>query len=559
MVKDKKEKERRNHKKDIRAIFHNSGFTRVPGVGTKRSQFEYEGKRSQIDDLWVYENLIVIVEDTCLSSHISDHLFNKKIIYDLINQDHAKFIQFLENNFDTFKQYRDQRYTHSQCRLVIVYSSKYDIERVHKEQVPYVKFLDYPILQYFLSISKSIKKSSRFELFKFLGFDYFEIGNKILGGSQPVHEPFEGHILPEEHSCLNTDFKIVTFYMDAKSLLKRSYVLRKEGWQDGEELYQRMIINSKIKNMRKYLNEESRVYVNNIIVTLSEDNITLFDREKNNVEPIEIHTKQPVIIHIKEGYNIIGLVDGQHRVYSYHEGNDGYEDRISHLRTIQNLLVTGIIYPASLPENDRFKFEATLFKEINSNQKNAESELIDTIGLLLEPFSTIAIAKSILKKLNRNGPLNTLIKERFYEKNKIPSTTIVRSGLKPIVKLMGDDSLFKIWTHNEKDKMFKEKNDKLLNEYKDFCTSEINNLLIGYKKNLSKDMWTTDQKISKNLSVTAIIGLINCLRLLIENDKTGGMDYYESKLKDISSFPFSDWKSSQYRRLGTKIYDEFFN
>ena len=49
------------------------------------------------------------------------------------------------------------------------------------------------------------------------------------------------------------------------------------------------------------------------------------------------------------------------RTYAYHEGDDIYEPHIAKLRKIQNLLVTGILFPQKESKESRLKFEANLF------------------------------------------------------------------------------------------------------------------------------------------------------------------------------------------------------
>lgn len=552
------EREKRNHRKEIRLVFSNSGFTKV--LSARDKQFTFKGRTGDIDDVFVYENIIVLAEYTCaITRKLSHHILPKKILFDLINDNKNEFIGFFEENFEKFKETRDQKYTPSQCELVILYCPKNQLEYTHKAHLPYVKFFDYPVLQYFLSISKIIKKSSRFELFNFFGLKYNNIGENVLKPVTSKSEDYEGHILPEEHSGFEGNYKVFSFYMDAESLIDRAYVLRKEGWKNADGLYQRMIANTKITKMREYLYKQNRVFVNNIIVTLPNKKTKLLNENGDTAEASTFNKTLPVTIRIEKGFNLIGLVDGQHRVYAYHEGNDKYEEKISILRKIQNLLVTGIIYPDELDDNKKLEFEANLFLEINANQTGAKSNLKQAIQLMLKPFSTIAIAKSVVSMLNNNGPLETYLAEYFFDKGKIPTTSIVSYGLRPIVKHSGEDSLFKLWKNPNKKDLIKEKDHELLQEYLKFCTEEINKLLIAYRKNIPVDLWTTDQKTSKFLTVTSINGLINCLRLLIEDDKTDEIDYYQEKLKKISEFKFEDYKSSQYRALGKRLYDEFFS
>ena len=550
-------KEQQNQKKSIRKIFRNVGFTRVNSVSDK--EFTFQGRTGDIDDIFVYKNIIVLAEyTTTSSSKISTHLFKKKVLFDLINKNKEEFIEFLKDKFPSFNETLDNKYSPSQCELRILYCSKNNVLREHKNQIPYVFFFDYPIVKYFSSISNIIKDSSRYEMFSYLRVDYDRIGDRIIGGRRGRSEEFEGQLLPEMHSDFKKGYKIVSFYIDAKSLISRAYVLRREGWKNHDGLYQRMILKRKIDSMRSYLFKEGRVFINNIIVTLPENKIKLFDAEGNLVKAKDFKEKAPVRIQIEEGFNIIGLVDGQHRVYAYHEGKDKYTEKVTELRNKQNLLATAIIYPESESESERLKFEAKLFLEINANQASAKSDLKNAIGLLLDPFSTVSIATSICYLLGISGPLESHIQRSFYEKKKLPTTSIVQYGLKPIVKLSGVDSLFSIWDNPRKEELKEGVDHDLLIEYRMFCADEINKLLVGYKKNVPIELWTTNQKKSKFLTVTSINGLINCLRLLIENGKTGEIEYYTNKLKGVEKFDFEAWKSSQYRKLGQRLYEDFF-
>jgi hypothetical protein len=112
--------------------------------------------------------------------------------------------------------------------------------------------------------------------------------------------------------------------------------------------------------------------------------------------------------------NSIGIIDGQHRVFAYHQ-TDPDDLEIKKLRVQQNLLVTGIIYPSNTHELDREKFEARLFLEINSNQTNAKTELKQAIGLVIDPFSNESIAARVLKGLSADGPLSHFMGQNFYD------------------------------------------------------------------------------------------------------------------------------------------------
>ena len=102
--------------------------------------------------------------------------------------------------------------------------------------------------------------------------------------------------------------EIISFYIDAESLLKRAYVLRQEGWRKKENVgyYQRMLDAKKIVSMRRYLSSERRVFINNIITTISENDIRMY-KDQNRREEIVIdeygNFPNPLILENEESFS----------------------------------------------------------------------------------------------------------------------------------------------------------------------------------------------------------------------------------------------------------------
>ena len=572
-----KRREQKNQENEIRRILKNIGFYRLPHIDGK--EFIFNDRTSEMDDIFINENVIVITEYTI--GDPGNHLLKKKIFYDKINEDKREFIDFLLSceKLNSFRKYYDENingnYAISQLKLQVIYCSKKTISEEHKKLVDNVIFFDHHIVQYFKGLTKVIKMSSKYEFLDFLKIPFNDFGENIQSSSMDDTNKFSGHILPETKSSFKEGYKIVSFYIDAESLIKRSYVLRQNGWRDAKNVghYQRMLETRKINGMRKYLTEKKRVFINNIISTISVDDIKLYDKDN---KPLILNSKgqfidndsnhvTPTAIEIYDRCNIIGLIDGQHRTYAYHEGDDQYEKEISKIRKVQNLLITGILFPQDESEKLRLEFEANLFLEINSNQTKVRSRLTQEIELMINPFSSIAIGKKILNGLNKSGPLSNLIEQYDYEKGKIKTASIVSFALKPLVKLedvKASDSIFAIWSNQDKHKL-KVKNNKefeLLDEYVEFSVEKIRDLLIGFKANLSKEKWSTYSPATKNglLTVTTINGILNVLRLLIENKKVVSSKEYIQLLKGIDDYDLKRFKSSQYRKLGEDIYKKFF-
>ena len=82
-------------------------------------------------------------------------------------------------------------------------------------------------------------------------------------------------------------------YVDPEALLSTCYVLRKDGWEDRGQLYQRMISKRKIEAIRKYLLAQKRVFINNIIVTLPSDT-KLIDDSGNTQDISKLQKTAPI-------------------------------------------------------------------------------------------------------------------------------------------------------------------------------------------------------------------------------------------------------------------------
>jgi DGQHR domain-containing protein len=556
--KEEKIKKRRDRRfrTDINKVFSNSSFTQIT---TRGKNITFSGRMGEIDNLFVYENLIVLVEDTVTTKmdDIKDHLLKTIDFYKHVNTNKIVFIKYIKENFPKFQEINSGKYEDRDYHLLFLYSSLNKIDKKYQERYKNdILFFNYSELQYFLRLAGTINKSIRFELFKYLGLSLKDIGIKKSGED---YSSYDGFLLPESPSGFPDGYKIVSFLIEPERLLEQCYVLRKDGWQDGDCLYQRLLIKNKIINMRKYLNEQNRVFINNIIVTLPDDTKVL-DMQNREIEHQKLTEKQNVKISIKRDLNTMGIIDGQHRVFSYHEGLDKADKIISNLRNKQHLLITGIIYPPNTKEEEKVKFEATLFLEINDKQSRAKGDLKQAIETLVDPYSSTAIAKKVIMNLGESGPLTGILEEHFYDRGKIKTTSIVSYGMKHIVKLDKDGSFFSKWSGNliglqgKKDK-------KILLAYIDYCTDEISKFISAFKEIIKPEMWTTDKKKSAVLTTITINGLIFCIRKLIENDKLDSFENYKIKLKKLNiDFAVGkfNYKSSHWKDLGDAIYNQCF-
>jgi DGQHR domain-containing protein len=554
----------RTHIRNIRSIFKTSGFTHISELANR--EFQFADVMCDFDDLFVLKNVLVLVEYTTNNEeNISGHLLKKKILFDKINGDQSGFISYLKLNFAAAQKCFDRKFDNVDFKVVILYCSRYDIKLKTKSYVPGVIFLDYAYVKYFQNVVNTVKLSSKFEILQFLKVSPPEFDEMAINPQLAPTGVYEGSVLPEANSHFDPGYKIVSFYVDAQALLQRAYVLRRDGWRTETNIYQRMINKRKIEAIRSHLLEQKGVFINNIIVTLP-STTKLVDKNDIPINVENIRKTTSGRLRLPNEFNSIGIIDGQHRVFSYHEGGTN-EDRIAELRIKQNLLVTGVIFPNNISDIARTRFEARLFLEINSNQSNAKADLKQEIGLILKPLAAESIARSVLNRMNDgNGPLNGNFAKYFWDTEKLKTTTIVSYGLIPLVRTVKEGTLFERWNNPNKSELLIAKNDsvadsniELVEEYTKFCAQQIDIFINAFKNNIDIKRWTFDKKVrNRLLTITIINGMIACFRQITNENKIKDFYYYRDRLKNVEDFDFSSYASNGYNKLGLKLFQDYF-
>lgn len=548
------EKEEKKFHRSLPAIFIGCGFRRIR---TANKEVTIAGRQGELDAVFVYENIVVLLEETAArkQAEILDHVRKKKDFVEHILRNKTKLVDTLASGFPEFAEAIGD-YQVRDLRFVPVYASLNPIDADKQERFAdiFVFFLGRQVL-YFSAIAKAIHRTCRFELFRFLGLARDTIGDQASGKLRMAYKII---FLPESPSGYPEGHKLVSFLADPESLLERAYVLRSNGWETGARPYQRLLIPKKIRDMRKYLTRTGRVFVNNIIVTLP-SKLSAFDGAQ---QPVDIHNwnrlDQQLEIELPHDFGTVGIVDGQHRLLCYHEGNDAAERAIGKLRRKQHLLVTGIIYPQTQSPESRSEFESRLFLEINDKQNRVRSDLRQEIQMLVDPWSPIALAKAVVMELAERGPLCGELEQSVFDAGRIKTASIVSYGLRHIVQQNAEHSLWKL---RLKDHPVPEDTEKL-KEYVTFCAKKINDLLIAFKIHLqARGLWTRDQKVSRALTTTTINGLIYCLRLLLSRDALPSLETYKQvipRLKVNFSAKQFKFKSSNWKSLGEKMFSECF-
>lgn len=549
--------DKRAFARTIRTIFDRIGFQRCAAVSDV--EIEFGGRKGDFDDAFVHENVLLFVEYTVSNQgQVGDHIKGKAHLFSKITDDRLAFAEYMIGSFPDLKAAIPASYHAAQLQVRILYCSKTEVKKDHQDLSPDTSFLWYGSIRYFSDLSAAIKRSARFELFDFLKIAHADVGvNGVIGqGSSAVS--FAGSILPEPHSNFPAGFKVISFYVSPGAVLSRAYVLRHDGWRDSEGLYQRMISRKKIESIRKYLRNNERVFVNNVILTLPDDT-KLLNHNNQDVDPKNIIKTEPITVQLPDRGNTVGIIDGQHRVFSYYEDVSS-DPKIDVYRTRQNLLATGIMYPSSYSADARERFEAGLFLEINSTQNAAGSPLKQAIAVITQPFSPDSVGKRVVRQLADLSALKDKLERSFYDQGVLRTATIVSYGLRPLVRLEAEDGLIQKWGDTEQRSRVQSGQDvAALNEYAEFAGKEINKFLSAVKSNLAGDQWQLKSKDGSGLlTVTFVNGLLVMFRHYVRLNGVLTFEDYREDLAKVSAFAFSNYKSSRYYALGTDLYKHVY-
>mgnify|MGYP001590766500 FL=1 len=558
--KEQKKREKRLHV-DVLNLFKRMGFEYIRTDGR---HVTFGGQKSDIDNVFLYENVILVCEETSGKDSEYNHLRKKYDFIERIVGHRDTFITWIKDigkeKFGRFTEYLNARY-----KIFYLYFTEDTIEEEKRKLYNKFKYIDGRNLRYFLKIADSIRYSARNEFYKFLYLDFKHVGEAIASQRENIHSAV---ISPEDVSGMPSGVHLVSFVMTAKELLDCAYVFRKENWdQETGYYYQRLIEKKKINSIREFLTREKRTFIDSIIVSLPNDaKFYSANKTGGKGDPIDPKSISEVtsnaIIEIPYKTNSIGIIDGQHRVFGHHKGPDTREERIiAQLRNKRHLFVTGLYYQG-IKESDKRKFESKLFLEINSKQKRVDAQLLQHIESLQDPLSPIGIAMSVIQKLNGRTPFVNLfiLSEIDEKKNGIKTPSIVKFGLQQLVEINNDkEGLFKYWPCEDKMLLITDRESKqaedIRKEYVSFCTEMIGKFFCAVKLSQEK-AWTFDSK-SKLLRVTAIVAFIQSFEKSIEVYKgVKDIPFYRKNLSQLKvdfmqeKFPYV---SSQWPKLAEEI------
>lgn len=553
----KQRREQQAFTRRIQTTFRNASFVYLPTAGKHR---QFGRKKGELDQVFLFENVLLICEDT-IHKDAKDHLKNKKLLFDEIAANKVDLIDWLKrefpDRFDAFDEYEAERY-----QVFFLYFAKNDLVLSDDEKQLYspVRVVRPSTLSYFHKMAANIKHSARTDVFRFLELRTSDIGTPDSGGTQKTIST--SIIYPTDNTGLKNGVRIVSFMMAAEMLLRNSYVLRKDNWQESIELYQRLIERERIQSIRKYLAEKQTTFINNIIVSLP-GGVHFRAPDGNIVDVSAIKSFEGHEMMIPDEINSICVIDGQHRIYAHYEGVDSLEKDIEKLRKKFHLLVTGLIFPAGMSELDRRKFESELFLDINSNARPVPQDVLLFIETLKDPFSDLGIARRVLARMNDTSPFEHKFQLSLMDDAKIKIASIIKFALRYLVEITPDTqrpSLFHTWSSkSDREALLEGTDGALLERYIEYLATVLARYFSAVKA-AHGDAWK-DEKEHRLLSTTAINGFLIALRKSLPVHGVLDFHGYYERVKAVntdftrSGFPYS---SSQYGKFSRDILREAF-
>lgn len=526
----------------LKDIFEKAGFQHVPSDGF---HFTIGGRTGELDHIFVWENVVLLCEETA-GKDATKHCTNKIFL-------HAK----IKENWDEFFQ----QYTEQNPKLLTALGPDYQIHDLEVRHIYYSEEIDVagtigdpsPMLiftraqaRYFKSLVDTIERSAKFELLKYLDVALHQVGDARISGNGVPLNSYNAFALSAAHTSYPPGFAVVSFYADPLALIQRAYVMRRDGWESPNLSYQRFVKSEKLVKMREYLAGNGKVFINNIVVTLPPEAI-LADSAGKVLVAATMKNKANVKLSLPLELGTVGIVDGQHRILSYYEGADPFDQTISRLRKRQNLLITGIVFPANYSAEMRVKFEAEIFLGINNNQSPVHTQLRQDLETIINPETPLAIARSIVLRLSKEGPLADMLQmSQFDPSDKISSGSLGPYVVKPLIRR--NSALYKTWDaagvrdlSNADDRT----------EYVDYCVKELKRLLAGASAHL-KSNWKSVPN-GGVLSTTVVGGLLLLLDRLIKAGNMPSSLDYKTLLKNITDIKFSDYTGSSWGKLSRDI------
>lgn len=415
--------------------------------------------------------------------------------------------------------------------IVSLYSSKRELSEVHVSKQSILQYLTGADLKYFKRMGSCIGASALHEFSQYL----------------ELKDPFNNNDSYKKADCISLAdqsgagtgvYSIATFYAKPSDLLAGACALRKGGWRNDAEAFQRLIEVGRIAKMREFLADGGESFPTNLVVAMTGASI---GEESGNT-----------FVSIPQKRDSISIIDGQHRLFSYGDIADAFNEKIRSLADEHRLLVTAVVFDKGVSESNKLSKQAQLFLDINSKQKKIPAALTQAINKMRNPQSSDGFASNFIEELLKGG---------FFEvgTSLVSTASIVTYSLVPLINsdLKKGTSLvskFKVLAKNKN-------SDVDLVKYNEFTRELLLKYLESWKSMVKRSgQFIANEAESKVFTGAAIGGVFYSLKYYLEGNEFSDLEamltWAESAFESIE-FDYSaegfDYASNGRNKVGRDL------
>ncbi|MHB1909275.1 MAG: ParB N-terminal domain-containing protein [Nitrososphaerales archaeon] len=423
--------------RDIAHLLENSGIPSITEL--KITDEESLEQITDIDVFAVYRNIVLMFEVKGTSDKIKAKIRKAQAFETIIKSEEEHFQSVIKaQNHGIWAKYKEFKTDHLFVPILV------DPEQaiLALKQNASVKGWGRDDVEYFKIISRNALGYTKYELFESLEVK----PSYILDDDDEEAETKAHGVLIEE----TQQWTIVSFRMRVRKLLRRSMILRYDGWAQTKGGFQRMLNDRKLRGMRDYLLEEKSSYPNNIIV-IANSTVSITDKNKKT---------GTCLVHFPDSFGNFQVVDGQHRLFSFTQDNysekykgkvDAREERklrhqdkrIKQMAAEKYLSITCIQFRKS--EQQILK-ASKLFLDVNTMQTRIPGDSIldvyTNIGSKIPRIQREIRANKLIKRLNDEGQLVKKFKIKFYDRDKVARPSLIRYG--GLSSIFDENSMLKL-------------------------------------------------------------------------------------------------------------------
>lgn len=335
-VKVKKDKHQDEVFEDVVwVLFANMGFSIMNRDKYFRMSYgDGDAQTQQIDVFAVDDETILFVE--CKSANkLKDGVFKT-------------VIEAYSEKMKGLQAEAQKEYPNRKCKFIFA-TNNYVLSHEDEERLKMANIIHFneSVISYYQELVKHLGSCARYQL---LGNLFAHTTIKGMENRIPaIRGKMGGHTY-------------YSFSIEPEKLLKIGYVLhRSEANNNLMPTYQRIIKKSRLKSVRKFINEEKGYFPNSIIISIDSKKPLQFDRSEKQVANAVADLG---ILHLPQMYRSAYIIDGQHRLYGYSDSEYATKNSIP------------VVAFENLDQNEQVK----LFMEINENQKSVSKNLRNTLN-----------------------------------------------------------------------------------------------------------------------------------------------------------------------------------